>query len=281
MRSELERILPRFVEYLLDIRGYSVHTATTYSIAIKQFILSIKKDQEDCEIIDISEFRYLISMQNKKTISKKLSALRSFIRFANTHASKNYSLKSDTPIKVPKTLPKPIEKRYLKEVLDSTFGAERLMILMLYALGLRISELEGVKLTDIDGEYIRVTGKGSKERTIPMVPELIKEIESFVANAKPSIYLFEKGSLAMSSSSMRYMIKKAFARHGIKATPHQLRHSFATDMLENGARIADVSELLGHSSMATTQIYTKLSSNAKLQAYMNAHPMANEEMTDA
>ena len=81
----------------------------------------------------------------------------------------------------------------------------------------------------------------------------------------------------MNAAQLRYRVEKIFKKHGIKATPHQLRHSFATHLLDNGARISDVSELLGHASMATTQIYTKLANSKKLQEYMHAHPLAQDE----
>ena len=90
------------------------------------------------------------------------------------------------------------------------------------------------------------------------------------------VYKRQEGN-SLSSAQLRYRVERAFKRHGIKATPHQLRHSFATELLKEGARIADVSELLGHSSMATTQIYTKLTNSTKLQNYLKAHPLANRD----
>lgn len=92
----------------------------------------------------------------------------------------------------------------------------------------------------------------------------------------PLRYLFERSGEKLSESSLRYIVTKSFKNIGIKATPHQLRHSYATILLNNSARIADVSELLGHSSMATTQIYTKLANVTKLDQYMKAHPLCKE-----
>lgn len=91
----------------------------------------------------------------------------------------------------------------------------------------------------------------------------------------PKTYLFEKGNAPMNAAQLRYILTKLFKRSGLKVTPHQLRHSFATHLLNNGARISDVSELLGHETMATTQVYTKLGSVKKMQEYMQAHPLAD------
>jgi len=102
-------------------------------------------------------------------------------------------------------------------------------------------------------------------------------IEQYIKDKSPKKYLFEKGNAPMNVAQLRYIITKLFKAVGIKATPHQLRHSFATHLLNNGARISDVSELLGHETMATTQVYTKLGSVKKMQEYMKAHPLVKDD----
>jgi len=144
---------------------------------------------------------------------------------------------------------------------------------LLYGLGLRISELSTLRVQDISNQWVQVVGKGNKKRQIPLLKSLFEEIENYKKIASPKVFLFEKKGLQMSSSQIRYIFSKIFKKSGIKATPHQLRHSFATHLLQNGARISDVSELLGHSSMVSTQIYTGLSSSKKLNEYSKAHPL--------
>jgi integrase/recombinase XerC len=106
------------------------------------------------------------------------------------------------------------------------------------------------------------------------LPALKEAIERHRSARQPRTYLFERNGDPLSAAQLRYRLDKRFRAHGFKATPHQLRHSFATHLLAHGARIADVSELLGHASMATTQVYTKLGSVKKMQEYMGAHPLA-------
>jgi integrase/recombinase XerC len=133
-----------------------------------------------------------------------------------------------------------------------------------------------LKLKDIHEHVITVYGKGKKEREVPMPDALVELIKRHIKIESPSCYLFERSGERLSESSLRYIVTKSFKNIGIKATPHQLRHSYATILLNNNARIADVSELLGHASMATTQIYTKLGNAAKLEQYMKAHPLCKE-----
>jgi len=149
-------------------------------------------------------------------------------------------------------------------------------VTMLYTLGLRISELAGLKMSDIGQEWIRVVGKGNKQRDLPLLGTTAKLLNKYVEENHPKQYLFEENSRKLSENSLRYTITKVFKRVALKVTPHQLRHSYATVLLNNNARIADVSELLGHSSMATTQIYTKLGSALKMQNYNKAHPLCKE-----
>lgn len=262
-----------FFNYLTQIRGYSQQTLKTYKISLELL-------QENYEIegkaLNIMALRIKLKDHSKRSISTKLSAIRSFVKYLKTHHNIELKLKSDQSVKVPKTLPKPIDNSKIVQAIEQSDIEIRLIIKMLYGLGLRISELASLKVKDISSTWLRVTGKGDKTREIPIIDSLAKEVTSFISSHPSQVYLFEKKGKQLSDAQLRYKINKAFAKIGIKATPHQLRHSFATDLLANGARISDVSELLGHSSMATTQIYTKLTNATKLENYLKAHPLNGE-----
>ena len=280
MHSEqLKEQIEDFLAYLLDVRGYSEATVETYEIALRQMRQSSHFYEEDgVSLLDITPFRFDISKNSKKTIVKKLSAIRSFVKYLEDQCHLQIKVTGLESIKTPQNLPKPIEERYIAEVLEKADIQERLMIMMLYGLGLRISELSSLKLSQIKKEWIEVIGKGSKSREIPLLPSLYTLIEGYRRDFSPREYLFEKGKSPLNAAQIRYKVTKLFKAAGIKATPHQLRHSFATHLLNNGAGIADVSELLGHETMATTQVYTKLGSVKKMQEYMRAHPLVSEEV---
>jgi len=264
-----------FLDYLLDVRGYSETSIVTYEIALRQMMeVSHFYEESGVIILDITPFRFKIVKNNKKTIAKKLSAIHSFMKYLEDQCHLPVKLIGDESIKVPQSLPKPIEERYISEVLDKANLEEKVLISMLYGLGLRISELSLLKLEDIKAEWIQIHGKGNKVRELPLLPELQKLIRVYVKEKNPKTYLFEKGNAPMNAAQLRYILTKLFKKAGLKVTPHQLRHSFATHLLNNGARISDVSELLGHETMATTQVYTKLGSVKKMQEYMQAHPLA-------
>jgi integrase/recombinase XerC len=123
---------------------------------------------------------------------------------------------------------------------------------------------------------VSVKGKGDKIRQLPLLSDFQIELEGYIEEIKPQEFLFEKSGKKLSENQIRYRIGKIFQKIGIKVTPHQLRHAFASDLLEQGARITDVSTLLGHISLETTQIYTKLNSSAKLRYYQKAHPLCGE-----
>ena len=278
MKEKLYEYSEEFLEYLLDVRGYSETSIVTYEIALRQMMqVSHFYEEEGVTILDITPFRFTIVKNNKKTIVKKLSAIRSFMKYLDDQRQVPVKMIGDESIKVPQSLPKPIEERYISEVLDQANLEEKLLISMLYGLGLRISELSLLKLADIKSEWIQIHGKGSKVRELPLLPELQKLIRVYVKENTPKTYLFEKGNALMNAAQLRYILTKLFKASGLRVTPHQLRHSFATHLLNNGARISDVSELLGHETMATTQVYTKLGSVKKMQEYMQAHPLAKEK----
>jgi len=275
MKEKLENFCEEFLKYLTDIRGYSKYSILTYEIALRQMRKSSHFFYEEEQyILDIRPFRFEIVKQEKKTIVKKLSAIRSLVKYIEEQCLVPIKLIGDEALKVPSSLPKPINAQYIQEVLASVSLKEKLLISIFYGLGLRISELSNLKLESINGEWITVLGKGNKTRELPLLENLQILIRSYRQSYAPQTYLFEKKGKAMNSAQLRYMLTKIFNAKGLKATPHQLRHSFATDLLNNGARISDISELLGHESMASTQIYTKLSSVKKMQDYMKAHPLA-------
>ena len=268
-----------FIEYLRDIKGYSPLTLKTYNEAIKEALKLIETEELEDGMMEcnLMPYRLHIASLNPKTISKKLSALRSFAEFLNENGIR-CTLLADESIKVPKTLPKPISLEHIQEALRHANFEERFIVVMIYTLGLRISELADIKLSDISREWIRIRGKGNKERDVPLLEPTCELLEAFIAQKQPKEYLFEKNGEKLSQNSLRYLINKTFSKIGLKVTPHQLRHSFATSLLNSGAAIADVSELLGHASMATTQIYTKLGSTLKKENYEKSHPLCMGEL---
>jgi len=278
MKEKFFALSDDFLDYLWQIRGYSQTSIITYEIALRQMIEAshISQDVDEKISIDITLFRLKIIQNNKKTIAKKLSAVRSFVKFLNNQKNLNVTFHPNDSIKVPQTLPKPIEENHLQEVLQFADIEQKTLVYMLYGLGLRISELASLKLSDIQGDWIQIHGKGNKVRQLPIIPEILVILKEYIDIYAPQKYLFEKDKAPLNSAGLRYKLSKLFRAHGIKATPHQLRHSFATHLLNSGARIADVSELLGHSSMATTQIYTRLGNTKKLEEYLKAHPLAKE-----
>lgn len=278
LKKSIHKLSTEFLTYLKDIRGYSDETIKTYKDALDEAIEYIEFTKEDGLIsFNLMPYRLEIKDLNPKTISKKLSAIRSFVEYLNSDKLL-VVLTSDESIKVSKTLPKPISHKHIVEALEFADEKESLVVVLLYTLGLRISELRLLKVEDISADWVRVVGKGSKQRDIPLLKSTKILIDNYIEHTSLQnsnmIYLFENNDKPLSQNSLRYIITKVFKRISLKVTPHQLRHSFATELLNQNAPIADVSELLGHASMATTQIYTKLGSALKLKNYNKAHPLS-------
>ncbi|MDD3592655.1 MAG: tyrosine-type recombinase/integrase [Sulfurovum sp.] len=278
MKKKLQKLADIFLDYLTDIRGYSEATVSTYEIALRQMMeVSHLYEEEGTLVLDITPYRFQIAQKNKHTIAARLTAIHSFARYLEEQKNLSVRLIAGDSVKVPKNLPKPIEGHYIREVLQNAALPDRLLITLLYGLGLRITELSTLQLSQIQSEWVQVRGKGNKVRELPLLPAIREMIETYTDAYTPKKYLFEKGNVPLNSAQLRYRLTKIFKSHGIKATPHQLRHSFATHLLNEGARISDVSELLGHATMATTQVYTKLGTAKKRDEYMKAHPLAKSE----
>ncbi len=277
MKKLLDSKRVAFMHYLREVRGYSKLTIRSYDASLQEALGFVEIEQKNKKfVINLMPYRMHIAELNPKTISKKLSAIRSFTKYLNENGVK-VTLQSDATLKVAKTLPKPIAHKHILEALHEASLQEKLIVIMLYTLGLRISELGAIELQDISEKWLRVTGKGNKQRDVPILEATKKLLDEYLSHSCAKKFLFEKKGEKLSENSLRYTITKVFERVGLKVTPHQLRHSYATSLLNGGAPIVDVSELLGHASMATTQIYTKLGSALKQENYHKAHPLCKGE----
>lgn len=273
MKKSIEAKRGDFLLYLEEIRGYSDLTIKSYDESLKEAFAYIEVLQEGGHtLLNLMPYRIKISSLNPKTISKKLSAIRSFAEYLNDNGIR-VVLKADESVKVAKTLPKPISHKHIVEAISHCDLREKLVVMLLYTLGLRISELASLKLENVSEKWIRVIGKGNKQRDIPLLANTKELLDEYLSTTAQKKFVFEKNGEKLSQNSLRYIVTNVFRRVGLKVTPHQLRHSYASSLLNGRAPIADVSELLGHSSMATTQIYTKLGSALKQENYNSAHPL--------
>ena len=273
MKKLIDKQKVLFLESLEEQKGYSDLTILSYAKSIEEALRFITPyEEEGVLVFDLMAYRLHIAALNNKTISKKLSALRSFTQYLNDKKIKTL-LKADESVKVAKTLPKPVLHKYIVQALEQSDLQEQLIVVMLYTLGLRVSELATIELQDISDAWVRIVGKGNKQRDVPLLATTKELLDDYLDTFSIKKFLFEKNGERLSENSLRYMITKVFKRVGMKVTPHQLRHSYATSLLNAGAPIADVSELLGHASMSTTQIYTKLGTALKQQNYNKAHPL--------
>ncbi len=275
MKSFLKKKIDNFLNYL-HVRGYSLNTIKTYQLNLHEALKHVHVEYQDSRyLVNLLPYRTILINKNKKTIYKKISIIRNFIKYLNQNGIK-IELIFDEHINLPKTLPKPIAFEYIDKALSKIDQEERLIVLLLYSLGLRISELSNLKIEDIKNGWVKIKGKGNRVRQIPILPHIENEVLNYLNDNYKKVYIFEKNKRKLNENQLRYKVVNIFKKIGLKVTPHQLRHSFATDLLNSGARITDVSQLLGHSSLESTQIYTKLSSKAKMENYQKSHPLCGE-----
>ena len=230
----------------------------------------------------------------KSTVARKLATLRSFYKFVvrREYAGSNPVAPIRTP-KQEKRLPKfldieQIEKLFSNCDTTTLLGArDRAILEMLYSTGIRVSELVALDIADIDlgSSVIRVRGKGKKERVIPIGPGAVKAVIHYLdlrrsslqtAKHDPDALFINKHGQRLSTRSVRRKLDKYLLEAGLdlSVSPHTLRHSFATHMLQRGADLRSVQEMLGHQSLSTTQIYTHMTSENVKHAYEKAHPRA-------
>ncbi len=294
----MKDVLNKFVIYLKDEKNYSDYTITNYSIDIEEFYVFLKKENiTRLQDVDYKVLRkYLNYMtENKysnKTISRKLSSLRTFFKYLvkKEIINDNPMILISNP-KEEKKLPKYLNYGEIEKILEipnkeTTLGLRNACILeILYSTGIRVSELVNLKIRDIDfyNKKIRVLGKGNKERIVlfgnrceNLLERYIKESRA-VLNKKKVEYLFLNNlGQNISVRSIENIIDKIEKEACLKfsISPHVFRHTFATHLLDNGADLNSVKELLGHENLNTTAIYTHVSNERLRKVYLECHPRA-------
>lgn len=300
MNENSKRYLQEFKLYIEVEKNFSKHTVTAYSSDILSFLIWLNdKNIEDVNYSIIREYLLYIQQFNysKTTTARKIASLRTFYRFLYREKviESNPALGVHSP-KRGKSLPEFLTEAEMEQVLnnikmDSPAGYRNRTILeLLYATGMRISELSDLNFENLnlDENEIKVFGKGSKERIVLVSERAKKFLETYIKTVRYLIYktdddkptspvFINKTGYRLQPQSVRLAIKEVVEKIELPkhVTPHVFRHSFATKLLENGADLRVVQELLGHSSISNTQIYTHVSTERLKQAYEFAHPRAN------
>lgn len=286
-------VINDFISYISK-KNYSINTYTSYINDLYYFYIFIKKDLTKVTFEDIKDYLEHLNLKKEKpsSVRRKISSLKSFYKFLYKN---NYMDKKDYPLtkiaypKMEKKLPKFIYYNDLLEIInestkDKDGVRDRLIIEMLYATGVRVSELVNIKVNDIDfnNRRIIVLGKGNKERIVyygEYAEEVLKEYMK-THERKNHNYLFvnSKGG-QLTDRGVRYTIDNIMSKLSVKThvTPHVLRHTFATDMLNNGCDIKVVQELLGHSSLKATEIYTHVTNEHLKKVYYECFPRRDKD----
>lgn len=286
-------VINDFISYISK-KNYSINTYTSYINDLYYFYIFIKKDLTKVTFEDVKDYLEHLNLKKEKasSIRRKISSLKSFYKFLYKNGyidKKDYPLTKIAYPKMEKKLPKFIYYNDLLEIInestkDKDGVRDRLIIEMLYATGVRVSELINIKINDIDfnNRRIIVLGKGNKERIVyygEYAEEVLKEYIK-THDRKNHNYLFvnSKGG-KLTDRGVRYIIDNIMSRLSVKVhvTPHVLRHTFATDMLNNGCDIKVVQELLGHSSLKATEIYTHVTNEHLKKVYYECFPRRDRD----
>ncbi|MBA7712815.1 Tyrosine recombinase XerD [subsurface metagenome] len=294
-----------FLNYLTVEKGFSENTVVAYRNDLYQLASFVEEEATKRGFTPLwSSFgrqgmlSYLLNLKERNyaatTAARKVAAAKSFFNFmvAEGNIKDNPTLNVTSP-RVGKSLPKPISISQVRRLLEqptklSTLEAkrDRAILELLYASGMRVSELVSLNLGDIDteGSYVRCFGKGHKERLIPIYKQAALAVEEYVKetrphllhnDAEPALFLNRRGDRLTRQGL--WQILKGYAKSaGLdkEVTPHTLRHSFATHMLNGGADLRSVQELLGHANISTTQVYTHLTTEHVRRIYEESHPRA-------
>ena len=303
----MNEVVIEFIDYLIQTKNYSSHTASAYDADVRDFLRFYETFSgnppfpRDLSRADTLCFRsYLANRQRRglshKSTARALSSLRGFFKYLAKHYDvQNDSIGLISSPKVPRKLSKaiePIDVEHMRGAIRDIDGNEPwlaardwALVVLLFGCGLRISEALSLRNMDVRGrpDVLRITGKGNKERLVPVLPVVWDAIEKYIAvrpfgNSSTDELFRSVRGLPMSPRMAQKVVESL--RHYLQlpdyVTPHALRHTFATALLAGGADLRSLQELLGHSSLSTTQLYTKVNMAEITNIYANAHPRAND-----
>ena len=306
----MQESIDLFLKYIRFERNYSPHTVKSYTADLSEFLIYLGGQEvtlapEQIDHITIRDFlsRLYEKGNGKSSVSRKLATIRSFFRFLHREGriSQNPARLVRTP-KVPRRPPRFLAVKEVETILNfpkrSTDRGARdaAMLELLYATGIRVSELVSLNVEDcsLDQRLIRVRGKGRKERITPFGEKAAQAIDNYLetrsrllqrkrkAEEPNAFFLNLRGSRITTRSVQR--ILEGYIRQSsslLNVHPHLFRHSFATHLLNRGADLRSIQELLGHENLSTTQIYTSLAIDELLEAYRAAHPRAKSSKTSS
>ena len=293
-------LIEKFIEYLKIEKNYSVNTLTAYKKDLIEFQVFINENFDKCVIenVDYKIIRsWIVLLVNKnlsnRSINRKVSSLKSFYKFlVKTETINSSPLIAHSPLKQSKKIQVPFSKDEIGALLDSDFFKsdyrgvlQKTIISFFYFTGVRRIELINLKTSDINmNSYtIRITGKRNKERIIPMLPKLKESISEYLKiksqefnNVISDNLFISKSGIQLSEKYVYRTVNEYFklVSPKVKKAPHVLRHSFATHLINEGADINSVKELLGHSSLSATQVYSHTSMERIKEVFKNSHPRA-------
>lgn len=301
MKNEHVELMNQYLQYLKIQRNLSEYTVSSYKTDLDQFFKYVSKENisalQDIDHLVIREYLALLQQDGctKRTTARKLSSLRSFFKFAYSSGSLDQNpMEKVTSPKLGRKLPSFLYLDSVELLLNAPDATplgirDRALLELLYASGIRVGELEKLDCSDIDfdNSQVLVLGKGNKERIAPFGSYAAAALKEYLRSARPklaakaetraekALFLNQKGT-RLTSRGVRYVVKKYVNKVSLESgiSPHSLRHSFATHLLEQGADLRAVQELLGHSSLSTTQIYTHVSRKKLKETYDRYHPRA-------
>ncbi|AXT58785.1 tyrosine-type recombinase/integrase [Aquimarina sp. MMG015] len=290
--------IKEFVDYLLLEKKYSTHTVAAYKADLLSFV-QFYEDEYDVKDISKSDYTqirsWIVSLVDKevsnRTINRKVSSLKTYFKFLlkseqidKNPLAKHKALKASNKLQIPfSDAEVDLVLEELSSGVDFKSVRDRLIVELFYATGMRRIELVNLKLKDVDvsSKQIKVLGKRNKERYVPLIPSVIKTIEQYIELRKDVVKELGDSSLLLTEKGVKiyetlvYRVINGYFSNvssKVKRSPHILRHSFATHLLNEGANLNAVKELLGHSSLAATQVYTHQSIAQLAKVYKQSHP---------
>ncbi len=301
----MKKIIEDFVTWLEMEKGYSVHTVMGYKIDLEGFIKHLEVGSDVTSITAMDVRKYVVSLHGKNkssTVARKLSTLRTFFKYLQ----RQKRISHDPVVglvgpKMGRAIPVFLTVDEVFSLLEAPGAKDRFMLRdkaileLLYSTGMRVAELVSRDLEDLDFKtgVLRVRGKGNKERLVPVGPPALEAVRAFLPQRNQlikeragrgrepelqALFLNGRGG-RLTTRSVERMVRAYGERVGMNqiVTPHALRHSFATHLLEMGADLRSVQELLGHASLSSTQRYTHLTLDHLAEVYDKAHPLAGKK----